>query len=513
LRGWDESKEPDLLDKNRELARLYWPLVLTTNYDDLYWSAAAGRGRSTTILGRQLTDCHRVLRSLDESMPPILWTLQGFVGGQFTKADQIIHDPTHRHALVNELVVGHQQYQRAINADAHFRRAFAEVFRRRSLLFLGSGLAEDYFVNLFSEIIHHHGPGSHPHFAFIAEEEKERFDERFLQVRLGIVPVFYGRYDDLPAVLERFASEIMEEGQRGPRVRLEGTRPTMVGFDLAPQHRKTAVHVTLRNDKLPFPRLRRECSVVSVGRWANEPMEGRFSTGYIRAAIDNRVVPERTAWTPETEEPAYVFRYRGSNIFAVAARRRNMQTRHHDSRDLAIIPEAVCTTLRHLDGLGFSRVLLGAVASGPEAPWPAIHPFAQTLRGIREFVFASEVRKIRHIELFVVDPSVWGAVITRKLPVSELLTSELVRHRVLMTDTEGSTEIFTVMFRETPSLETVLKYCHIDRARWNVKIVPEPSDAPGEEDSDPLITSTMSVELSPKGQATPLSDVHTSDGV
>ena len=43
------------------------------------------------------------------------------------------------HELAGQVVAGHQQYQNAINAHAHFRRAFAEVFRRRSLLFLGSG--------------------------------------------------------------------------------------------------------------------------------------------------------------------------------------------------------------------------------------------------------------------------------------------------------------------------------------------------------------------------------------
>ena len=119
------------------------------------------------MLGRRLEDCYQVLRSLDEPSPPILWVLQGFLGGQTSQSDKIISDGKRRRELTNQLVVGHQQYQRVINAEEHFRRAFAEVFRRRSLLFLGSGLLEDYLVNLFGEIIHYHGPGPHPHFALL----------------------------------------------------------------------------------------------------------------------------------------------------------------------------------------------------------------------------------------------------------------------------------------------------------------------------------------------------------
>jgi SIR2-like domain len=179
--------------------------VLATNYDDFYWSATASTARPN-VYGRGLEDCHRVLRSLDEATPPILWTLQGFLGGQAEKHEAIIKDTIRRRELVNQLVVGHQQYQRAINSENHFRRAFAEVFRRRSLLFLGSGLLEDYLVNLFSEIIHHHGPGPYPHFALINVKERERFDSSFLQTRLGIVPVFYKDHNDIPNYLNELST-------------------------------------------------------------------------------------------------------------------------------------------------------------------------------------------------------------------------------------------------------------------------------------------------------------------
>ena len=59
--------------QSEALAESYWPLVLTTNYDDLYWSAASKKWGSPIVLGRRLEDCYQVLRSLDEPTPPVLW--------------------------------------------------------------------------------------------------------------------------------------------------------------------------------------------------------------------------------------------------------------------------------------------------------------------------------------------------------------------------------------------------------------------------------------------------------
>ena len=68
-----------------------WPLVLTTNYDDLYLAAAHAAGANARrdpellpfrLLGRSSDDSHRVLMSLRRPDLPVVWQLQGFVGGQ-----------------------------------------------------------------------------------------------------------------------------------------------------------------------------------------------------------------------------------------------------------------------------------------------------------------------------------------------------------------------------------------------------------------------------------------------
>ena len=112
------------------LAKTYWPLVISTNYDDVYRRSVVN-GSKPEVLGRSRADCHRVLASLDACLDPVLWAIQGYVGGPCGFDDCVPEE--RRRELVDDLVLGHAQYQRAIHDSAHFRRAFAEVYRRRSL--------------------------------------------------------------------------------------------------------------------------------------------------------------------------------------------------------------------------------------------------------------------------------------------------------------------------------------------------------------------------------------------
>jgi SIR2-like domain len=111
------------------LAKTFWPLVMTTNYDDLFWTAfIREQGTSQKVLGRSVSDCHAILSSLRTPSEPILWAVQGFLG-------HICSCPLPRNRmneLAKEVVVGHQEYRKVTFNSPHFRRAFAEVFRSRS---------------------------------------------------------------------------------------------------------------------------------------------------------------------------------------------------------------------------------------------------------------------------------------------------------------------------------------------------------------------------------------------
>jgi hypothetical protein len=223
------------------MALLHWPLVLTTNYDDLYVAAVHEEFLGTRIgtrpptsdverktppvevVGRSQSDCHRVLSALRRPAPPLVWTLQGFLPGQA----QIVTRPgggndTERwldfislqdrnlgfssqklEELQRQLVVGHAEYRAVAMRSETFRRAFAEVYRARSLLFLGSGLRDRYLLDLFSQIAELYGPSSQQHYAVVRRGE---VDAEFLQRYFGIWVVQVDDHEEIPGLLESLES-------------------------------------------------------------------------------------------------------------------------------------------------------------------------------------------------------------------------------------------------------------------------------------------------------------------
>lgn len=227
-----------------ELARIFWPLVVTTNYDDLYLAAAHEEYLKShpeleppekqevpvLLLGRSAAHCQRVLTSLRQPDLPILWALQGFVGGQakplehqrkltpararyrdYVAADDNEQFDRRWQPLERELVVGHAEYRRVALASEPFRRAFAELYRSRSLLFLGSGLKDQYFLDLFSEIIELYGPSPHAHYAFLKKDES---DPAFLRQYFGIWVWELGDYRELPDRLRRLNDRVERPRER-----------------------------------------------------------------------------------------------------------------------------------------------------------------------------------------------------------------------------------------------------------------------------------------------------------
>lgn len=187
------------------LARLRWPLICTTNYDDVYLRASlvqaaqAQRGKAPRVLGRSEAHCREVLRHLALPMGEIVWALQGLLAPEPFAVPREPNGKTHLDIqeavqesgdLSQEIVLGHLEYRRASHRQPHFRRCFAEVFRARSFLFLGSGLTEPYFRGLFDEVLELVGPPAVPHFALVAGGS---LDETFLRRQYHIHCIAYDR--------------------------------------------------------------------------------------------------------------------------------------------------------------------------------------------------------------------------------------------------------------------------------------------------------------------------------
>lgn len=533
------------------LARCYWPLVLSTNYDDLYVvsrmrqsdpAAFAGVSRAGSsarseekelaetdipeVLGRGVEDCHKVIRSLDSQTRPILWALQGFLGGQAEKIEALFEkqvlDKRRHHELARQVVVGHQQYQQAINAQPHFRRSFAEVFSRRSLLFLGSGILEDYHLNLFGEIAHHYGPGPHPHFALFCRESfkdpKDSPDPRFFQLRLGITPVVFDKYAELPGLLARLAEAVgTRSGRSTPRLsRPVSWMPDELGFSLA-DGLDTPVEsrrLRLRYAPLSVPTQKGECVIVSVGRTGKDkrPIHGRQATGFLeKARSAGMITHTRTdGWEAfrDGSQPPLAYRFGDdAPLFAVAARIESPSTSPaahaddpEDSRDLGIIVNAVSESLLMADRAGFTHVHMGPVASGQHRLWTPLHPFIQTLAGVRQFFAQHPDSGIQLVELHVFSPGVWLPVVAGKLPVGEILSSGLMKVWVDVRNPDGASEIFAVTTGgpEPVTVKTIKESCGLRLDLWDTEILPRADRLEPSNEDDRLVTPASIVVFSPR---------------
>jgi hypothetical protein len=73
--------EKGIPKQTEALAQLWWPLVLSTNYDDYYVAAFKQRWQKDLfdVLGRSPADCQRVLSSLSTAGRSLLWALQGYL--------------------------------------------------------------------------------------------------------------------------------------------------------------------------------------------------------------------------------------------------------------------------------------------------------------------------------------------------------------------------------------------------------------------------------------------------
>ncbi len=208
------------------LAAIDWPLVISTNYDDLFYSAchqSSNDKMAPQILGRSAADCKQVMSSLRSPFDrETIWHIQGFLGGQYRllgdqhpECDALSNIGALRlQKLQDELVIGHEEYRFVTNTAVHFRRCFGEVFRSRSLLFLGSSLSEEYFLNLFGEVIELCGPSPVPHFAFTGDS----VDARFLSEQMNITVCQYNSTDELPEMLKTLKLAIENPPKRTGRI-------------------------------------------------------------------------------------------------------------------------------------------------------------------------------------------------------------------------------------------------------------------------------------------------------
>ena len=495
------------------LARGHWPLVISTNYDDVFRAARAPDRAPMEVRGRGPQDCEFVVRSMDSIHLPILWCIQGFVGGPLPpRPDHGPPPPASPAALLDQIVIGHHQYQLAANQSPAFRRAFAEVYRRRSLVFVGSGLAESYFVNLISEVVLNFGPNLHSHFALFsaAEMKRSQIDPDFLQMRLGVTAVVYGQtHAALPPALDRLCAPLWKEPS-GPASTLQARvpRPLALSFE-APRPsvgEKGATEVSLRFAPLGKP-APGECAVLSVGLRRNgggplAPLNGEMVRSFLREHYgldcDAGALPPQAAWSPVAPR-LYRLKVAGEDrpVFAAAARRPD--DRHPDRRDLPAITETTEDALAWIEALGEFRALrMGVLGAGDMDFANPIFCFIAQFSGVRRFLArpCPSAQPLQLIEIGIIDPRIITPVVEGRMPARELLASDLVRVFVRVADTAARWEGFTERVPASSKVGDVLRaYNVVDEP---FRVVAQPLPYPGFPDarSAPVFPA-MTIEVRP----------------
>jgi hypothetical protein len=387
------------------LAQIRWPLVVSTNYDDLFFYACRCRRplsgeeepeeMRVEILGRSSKDCKLVVSSLTGPFDrQYIWHVQGFLGGQTTGAN-LEGDVPNLRSLQDQLVIGHDEYRRVTNRAPQFRRCFAEVFNTRSFLFLGSSLKEDYFLNLFGEVLDLCGPSAVPHFAFT---EAGQVDPGFLadQMNIAVCEFPKGDFEKLPKWIDRLKDEI------------EKPKARSIGWSFAGPSSGDEPELEVRRDRAPASSFNGEVvAFVACRDSSGIPIpSGDFA--YLQGEPPSRLTH-------------HIFWYPDRRIYVATARCAN------DDDDSAVYAasSALLDAVANSDR-GVTTVHLKLPATGGTVP--PIYAFMEVVRTFakwrrdRERNHKPRIRLVLHIE-----SDVELMLTSGRVDIRELLSSELVR--------------------------------------------------------------------------------------
>ena len=449
------------------LAQIWWPLVITTNYDDWFYAAWNRKFVNTDqhrqplermeICGRGAADCERVLNGLRAPDNPLLWAIQGFVGGLAPKHPSLPELPAWKRCeLGDQLVVGHAEYRREAVRSLGFRRAFSEVFRSRSLLFVGSGLSESYFDGLFDEVLELQGTLPHMHYALI---QRGSADPRFLRDRFQIEAIEYEQHPDVPKWLHHLRREI---GRRP-------TRTTSWGAHVGGLGKADAAGPDLRvvRRKLPAPQ-KHECLVISAGLGAKEePLFSGTGLETVAGYFPDFSADRRTLVWPEP----MVWRFDGIPVFAAVAR----DAEHHgrDARDARIVADAMRAVLSAAKTAGFARMHAMLLAAGTRRVFAPYVSLIEMIRGFATWK-RDEGDEAFRLTIDVVDPGSIHLLASGRLNLTEILTVEEVRFWVEIWRSPLEIARYLRFANCDVPVAEVLRDYDLPANGWRVDIVPSP---------------------------------------
>ena len=448
------------------LAALWWPLVMSTNYDNYLVRAVRAKPRAEiAVVGRGPADCQRVLSSLTSSDATLLWALQGHLGEPCD-----VPDVLRPAELRREIVIDHSEYRRVTYREPHFRRAFAEVFRHRSLFFLGSGLRENYIQELLGEALELYGPTSRPHFAILPRGE---VDPGFLLARFQIVVVEYDREPP-----EQRGSTVIRWLRRlGDAVAAQRVLANTWSFGEPCTTDERCARLEIVRGPLPQHAEAGDCIVISAGGALRDE----------RFFVSESLRPTLAAWCggapprPTAHAGGLVARYGTAPAFAARARRPD-----EDRKDLTCIRAAMLALFdlasREFHTLRAQLIAVGRDEDAPrspahsERPYPARFSFIQVVRAWGEWLRANPESRTRLV-LHVMDETVLRELSSGRLDVVELLHCSDLR---FWTEIEDAGSLQRRSFHCDPqtTLERIAGELCLHAESWTFELVPHTSVEP-----------------------------------
>ena len=465
----NEPAVPPVSPQMQALTRVWWPLALTTNYDNCYAAAFNQNfgSRQLAVVGRGAVDCQRVLTSLLTAGRSLLWALQGYLSDlPCTELPPLVSPAADdRRQLEEQLVVGHEEYRRVTYREQHFRRAFAEVFRQRSLLFLGAGLQESYLQELFGEVLEFYGPAARPHYAFVQQGE---VDPAFMLARFQIVVVEYpkGEHGLVHQWLDRLAQRV-EHPAQAPVSWCWGR------IDPAKPHWKSVPELEVVRGPLPAKPLKSECLAVSAG--------GSGPHFFFSAGIQQvmRAWGVADPMRPSRVVLPYLCEFAGTAVHGVRARAegdlRNLSCIYDASLALfeQVAPQVRCIRMQLLSTGGVDK--FDATAPRYElSNFPERFSFIQTLRAWTAWR-TRHPRQACRLVLHVVLEAVYQDIASGRIDVLELLSCADVRFFVEVVQDGGEVERRLFQTTAELTLAAIAADLQLPAAQWQVKVTPPPA--------------------------------------
>jgi hypothetical protein len=436
------------------LASIFWPLVCTTNYDDIYLRAklqielaklqAAGaklqKATLPRVLGRSEADCREVLEHLSFPTREVIWALQGLLPPRELDVKPPGFDVKNalgktfeREQFERELVVGHAEYRREAHRAVHFHRSFAELFRTRSLFFLGSGLGEPYFLSLFDEIIELTGPPAQPHFALVQEG---KVDTDFLQRQYHILCNTYPQHQHqcVAEFLSEFSAYTSAQRVRPGRWGFRLMSPRQLNRDHGGADHFTCVRGVLPDvEGLP----KGDAVAISCGR--DGP--GR---GYPLASRAGLRMLGLSKLCPSWQTDYIVSCKTLSRAYGIVAREIDDDSRSsRDRRSPEAIRVAFQNFLNHVHEKQIQRIHVQLLAAGESRvfqPWVSLSQMTRAYGEWFRSMPSADLRDLTRVVVYVVDPGVIALLQGGYLDLAQQLQGAPMRVIVEVIDAFGRTE-------------------------------------------------------------------------